>query len=113
MKLHKEQPDSEVTLDAVMSQVVIHGSANKVVDEILALREQTGDFGEIVYAGMDWVDPGLTKRSMQLMAEQVMPRINQAISGSTSKAAPVPRTVEERRRCRLLPFTIKSLIPKS
>jgi hypothetical protein len=60
---------------------------------VLALREQTGDFGEIVYAGMDWVDPDLTKRSVQLMAEEVMPRINQAISGPTSKAAPVPQTV--------------------
>jgi hypothetical protein len=42
---------------------------------------------------MDWVDPDLTKRSVQLMAEEVMPRINQAISGPTSKAAPVPQTV--------------------
>jgi alkanesulfonate monooxygenase SsuD/methylene tetrahydromethanopterin reductase-like flavin-dependent oxidoreductase (luciferase family) len=93
MKSHKEQPDSEVTLDSIMDQVVIHGSVNKVVDEILALREQTGDFGEIVYAGMDWVDPDLTKRSMQLMAEQVMPRINDAISGSHVKAAaPVAQT---------------------
>jgi alkanesulfonate monooxygenase SsuD/methylene tetrahydromethanopterin reductase-like flavin-dependent oxidoreductase (luciferase family) len=95
MKSHKEQPDSEVTLDKVMDQVIIHGSVNKVVDEILALREQTGDFGEIVYAGMDWVDPALTKRSMQLMAEQVMPRINDAISGSSTApaSAPVPQTV--------------------
>jgi hypothetical protein len=67
--------------------------ARKVVDELLAVREQTGDFGEIVYAAADWVDPGLTKRSMQLMAEQVMPRINAAIPGSTAKAAPVPQTV--------------------
>ena len=41
---------------------------NKVVDQILALREETGDFGELVYAGMDWVDPKLAKRSMELMA---------------------------------------------
>ena len=95
MKSHKEQPDSEVTLDSVMDHVVIHGSVNKVVDQILALREQTGDFGEIVYAGMDWVDPTLTKRSMQLMAEQVMPRINDAIASSSRRApasAPVPQT---------------------
>jgi hypothetical protein len=29
---------------------------------------------------MDWVDPKLEKRSMQLMAEQVMPRVNAAIA---------------------------------
>jgi alkanesulfonate monooxygenase SsuD/methylene tetrahydromethanopterin reductase-like flavin-dependent oxidoreductase (luciferase family) len=86
MKSHKEQPDAEVTLDGVMDQVVIYGTVNKVVDKILALREMTGDFGEIVYAGMGWVDPSLTKRSMQLMAEQVMPRINSAIDGTQPKA---------------------------
>jgi alkanesulfonate monooxygenase SsuD/methylene tetrahydromethanopterin reductase-like flavin-dependent oxidoreductase (luciferase family) len=78
-KSHKEQPDDEITHDFVMSNLVIHGSVNKVVDQILALRDEAGDFGEIVYAGMDWVDPALTKRSMQLMAEQVMPRVNSAI----------------------------------
>jgi len=39
-----------------------------------------GDFGELVYAGMDWVEPALARRSMQLMAEQVMPRVNAAIA---------------------------------
>jgi alkanesulfonate monooxygenase SsuD/methylene tetrahydromethanopterin reductase-like flavin-dependent oxidoreductase (luciferase family) len=68
-----------VTHDFIMDQLVIHGTVNKVVDQLLALREQIGDFGEIVYAGMDWVSPDLAKRSMQLMAEQVMPRVNAAI----------------------------------
>jgi alkanesulfonate monooxygenase SsuD/methylene tetrahydromethanopterin reductase-like flavin-dependent oxidoreductase (luciferase family) len=78
-KSHKEQPDDDVTHDFIMDNLVIHGSVNKVVDQILALRDEAGDFGEIVYAGMDWVDPALAKRSMQLMAEQVMPRVNAAI----------------------------------
>jgi alkanesulfonate monooxygenase SsuD/methylene tetrahydromethanopterin reductase-like flavin-dependent oxidoreductase (luciferase family) len=78
-KSHKEQPDEEITHDFVMDHCVFHGSVNKVVDQILAMREQTGDFGELVYAGMDWVDPALAKRSMQLMAEQVMPKVNAAI----------------------------------
>ncbi|MFL5065193.1 MAG: LLM class flavin-dependent oxidoreductase [Xanthobacteraceae bacterium] len=78
-KSHREQPDEEITHDHVMEHCVIHGSVNKVVDAILALRGETGDFGELVYAGMDWVDPSLAKRSMQLMAEEVMPRVNAAI----------------------------------
>jgi len=86
LKARKEQPDTEVTHDFVMDHLMLFGTVNKVVDQILALREQTGDFGEIVYAGMDWVDPALAKRSMQLMAEEVMPRVNAAI-GSSSKAA--------------------------
>ncbi len=86
-KSHKEQPDEEITHDYVMDNCVFYGTVNKVVDQILAMREETGDFGELVYAGMDWVDPKLAKRSMQLMAEEVMPRVNTAIGKSANAAA--------------------------
>src|ERR1700741_494163 len=85
-KSYKEQPDEEITHDYVMDHCVIHGSVNKVVDAVLALREEIGDFGELVYAGMDWVEPALNKRSMQLMAEEVMPRVNAAIGKSAVAA---------------------------
>jgi alkanesulfonate monooxygenase SsuD/methylene tetrahydromethanopterin reductase-like flavin-dependent oxidoreductase (luciferase family) len=78
-----DQPDHELTEDFVLDRLCIHGTVNKVVDEILKLRERVGHFGELVYAGMDWVDPALAKRSMELMATEVMPRINAAI-GATS-----------------------------
>jgi alkanesulfonate monooxygenase SsuD/methylene tetrahydromethanopterin reductase-like flavin-dependent oxidoreductase (luciferase family) len=86
-KSHKEQSDEEITEDWVMDHCITHGTVNKVVDYILALREETGDFGELVYAGMDWVDPQLAKRSMQLMAEEVMPRVNAAIGKPAASAA--------------------------
>ena len=85
-KSHKEQPDEEITHDYVMEHCVIHGGVSKVVDQILALREEIGDFGELVYAGMDWAEPALNKRSMQLMAEEVMPRVNAAIGKSAAAA---------------------------
>ncbi len=83
-KSHREQPDEEVTLDFVMDNCVFAGTVDKIVDQILAMREETGDFGELVYAGMDWVDPKLARRSMQLMAEEVMPRVNAAIGKSAA-----------------------------
>jgi alkanesulfonate monooxygenase SsuD/methylene tetrahydromethanopterin reductase-like flavin-dependent oxidoreductase (luciferase family) len=86
MKSHQDEPDESVTLDGVLDKLVISGSVNRVVDQILSLREETGPFGEIVYAGLDWVDPALAKRSMQLMAEEVMPRVNRAL-GATVRAA--------------------------
>ena len=92
-KSHKEQPDEEITHDFIMDHCVIHGTVNKVVDAILALHEQTGDFGELVYAGMDWVDPALAKRSMTLLAEQVMPRVNEAI-GKSAKIMPAKTAAE-------------------
>src|SRR6188474_2499163 len=85
-KSHKEQPDEEITHDYVMDHCVIHGGVSKVVDQVLALREEIGDFGELVYAGMDWAEPALNKRSMQLMAEEVMPRVNAAIGKSAAAA---------------------------
>ncbi len=56
-KEDETQPDSEITLDYVVDKLVICGSVNKVVDEILAFHDRVGPFGELVYAGMDWVDP--------------------------------------------------------
>jgi alkanesulfonate monooxygenase SsuD/methylene tetrahydromethanopterin reductase-like flavin-dependent oxidoreductase (luciferase family) len=63
----------------MLDNLVICGSVSKVVDDLLRLREETGEFGEIVYAAMDWVDPALGKRSMELMATEVMPRVNRAL----------------------------------
>ncbi|MFC0408820.1 LLM class flavin-dependent oxidoreductase [Roseomonas elaeocarpi] len=83
-KQDRDQPDSEITLEYVLRSLVICGTVNSVVDQILALREITGDFGEIVYAGMDWVEPALAKRSMELMATEVMPRVNAAIAQGQS-----------------------------
>ncbi|MEO7403950.1 MAG: LLM class flavin-dependent oxidoreductase [Burkholderiales bacterium] len=75
-----DEDDAMITPDYLCDQLVLAGTVNSVVDQILALHERIGDFGEIVYAGMDWVDPVLARRSMTLMAEEVMPRVNAAIS---------------------------------
>jgi alkanesulfonate monooxygenase SsuD/methylene tetrahydromethanopterin reductase-like flavin-dependent oxidoreductase (luciferase family) len=83
----REQPDAEITEDYILKNLVIYGTADKVADEILALREEAGDFGEIVYAGMDYVDPKLARRSMELMATEVMPRVNAAIGAGSEKKA--------------------------
>jgi len=81
-KHDRDEPDDAITLDRVIEDCVIAGTVNEVVDCILALRDITGDFGELVYAGIDWADETLARRSMQLMAEEVMPRVNDAIGGA-------------------------------
>jgi len=74
-----DEDDSLLTEDRLLEDLVLKGTVNQVVDQILALREEAGDFGEIVYAGMDLVDPKLGRRSMELMAHEVMPRVNEAL----------------------------------
>jgi alkanesulfonate monooxygenase SsuD/methylene tetrahydromethanopterin reductase-like flavin-dependent oxidoreductase (luciferase family) len=78
-KTRRDQPDHEITLDNVCNQLIIYGSPEKVVDQLLAFRDQVGDFGTLLYAGKDWTDPALGRRSMVLMAEQVMPALNKAL----------------------------------
>lgn len=84
-KEDRAMPDSAVTLDYVADKLVIAGTVNSVADQILAFRERVGDFGTLLYVGLDWADPHLARRSMELMADEVMPRINSAI-GSTPAA---------------------------
>jgi alkanesulfonate monooxygenase SsuD/methylene tetrahydromethanopterin reductase-like flavin-dependent oxidoreductase (luciferase family) len=75
-KTDQKAPDDSVTLEQVMQQLVIHGSPTKVADQIHALKEVTGEFGTLLYAGVDWTDRDLARNSMILMAEKVMPLIN-------------------------------------
>ncbi|OIQ63371.1 hypothetical protein GALL_550870 [mine drainage metagenome] len=86
-KTHAEQPDDEVTLDYVCEKLIIWGTPDKVADDLLAFREEVGDFGTLLYAGKDWADPDLGRRSMILAAEQVLPRVNAAIGSSRAAAA--------------------------
>ena len=78
-KLDPSEPDSSITAEAITPRLVIAGTVNSAVDQILAFREQVGDFGTLYYPCHDWVDPKLARRSMQLMAEEVMPRVNKAL----------------------------------
>jgi alkanesulfonate monooxygenase SsuD/methylene tetrahydromethanopterin reductase-like flavin-dependent oxidoreductase (luciferase family) len=80
-KTDRDQPDSEITLDYVLDKLVIAGDPDEVADQVLALHAETGDFGELVYAGLDWADPTLARRSMELMATEVMPRVNAKLDG--------------------------------
>ncbi len=81
-KLDQSEPDSKITPEYVTEKLVIAGTVNSVVEQILAFREKTGPFGTLLYPCHDWVDPALGKRSMQLMAEEVMPRVNAALGGA-------------------------------
>jgi alkanesulfonate monooxygenase SsuD/methylene tetrahydromethanopterin reductase-like flavin-dependent oxidoreductase (luciferase family) len=86
-KTSREQPDESVTIDGVCEELVIHGSPQKVIDELLAFHDKVGDFGTLLYAGKDWRDRKLARRSMILMAEEVMPAVNAVIGAAPKRAA--------------------------
>ncbi len=72
--------DEAVTVDYIMNNLVIAGGVNSVVDQLLALHEETGGFGTLLYCGKNWTDPALARKSMELMAEKVMPAVNAALA---------------------------------
>lgn len=88
-------PEQQVPLEDIVDQLVIAGSVNCVVDEILRLHELLGGFGELVYAGLDWTDPALARRSMVLMAEQVMPRVREALRLHEDQPGSLPKESAE------------------
>jgi len=72
-------PDSALTDEYLVDQMLIAGTVNQVVDRLLAYREKVGPFGRLLYCGHDWADAAAMRRSMELMAEEVMPRVNRAL----------------------------------
>jgi alkanesulfonate monooxygenase SsuD/methylene tetrahydromethanopterin reductase-like flavin-dependent oxidoreductase (luciferase family) len=71
-----------VTIDYILDSLVICGTPDSVVDQILGFRERIGPFGTLLYCGHDWADPALGRRSMELMAEKVLPAVNAALGES-------------------------------
>ena len=74
-KTHREQPDDEVTLEAICDRLIICGTPSSVADKLLAFEAEVGRFGTLLYAGKDWTDRDLGRRSMILMAEKVLPLV--------------------------------------
>ena len=67
-------PDERTTVDAVKRGMIIAGSPRRVLDQLVALRDEIGHFGTLLMAGHDWDRPALWRRSMELLARDVMPR---------------------------------------
>jgi alkanesulfonate monooxygenase SsuD/methylene tetrahydromethanopterin reductase-like flavin-dependent oxidoreductase (luciferase family) len=70
-----EMPDEDVTVDAVKRGMIITGRPDRVLDQLVALRDEIGHFGTLLMAGHDWDRPALWRRSMELLATEVMPRL--------------------------------------
>ena len=85
-KTDRNQPEEELNVEDIVQQLVIYGTPDKVTDDLLAFREKVGDFGTLLYPAMDWKDKKLGKRSMELLATDVMPAVNSSIKGSAAVA---------------------------
>jgi len=68
-------PDAALTDEYLASQLLISGTVSEVVDRLHAFREQVGPFGRLLYCGHDWADAKAMRRSMELMAQKVLPQL--------------------------------------
>ena len=68
-----------LTHEAIRDNYTIYGSPETVAEKILALRDEIGHFGTLMLTAQDWTDKERMKRSMSLLAEEVMPKVNAAI----------------------------------
>lgn len=82
-KTRRDQPDDEVTLEMICDKLIIYGTPDSVADQLLAFQDEVGTFGTLLYAGKDWKDRDLGRRSMILTAEKVLPLVN---AGSPKQA---------------------------
>jgi alkanesulfonate monooxygenase SsuD/methylene tetrahydromethanopterin reductase-like flavin-dependent oxidoreductase (luciferase family) len=87
-KEDQNMPDDDVTLDYVLDRLIIHGDPESVADQILEFRETTGPFKHLVYAGHDWADYDLGREGMILMAEKVMPILDEATKAEPAYSEP-------------------------
>jgi len=81
MKPRPDMPDAEATVEAIIEGCTLHGSPKTMLDKLVAFRDEVGPFGSLLMTGVDWLGPNEAweKQSMQLMAEDVMPRFRQHV----------------------------------
>lgn len=74
-RVMREKLSRAKLLHVMDARPVMAGTAESVARQILAFRREVGEFGTLLYTGHDWVEPALARRSMELMAREVLPRV--------------------------------------
>ena len=80
IKPDPDMDDDAVTTEAIVEDVVIAGTPDSVLDQLVAFREEVGPFGTLIQVAVDWGGAygARERRSMELLAEKVMPRFAEA-----------------------------------
>ncbi|MDQ6675321.1 MAG: LLM class flavin-dependent oxidoreductase, partial [Chloroflexota bacterium] len=85
-KIDEAMLDSDITLDYLLEKFWIVGSAKTVAHRLATIYERTGGYGGVLMRAYDWEGENRYQwqRSMRLLAEQVMPRLQELVASSTS-----------------------------
>jgi len=76
LKADETMPDYQLTADYCVDTMVISGSAKTVLDKLVDFVDfMGGPFGGLTLCFKEWDKPEVHKRSIRLLAEQVMPEL--------------------------------------
>ncbi len=87
LKPKPDMPDHEATAEVITEGCTLYGSPRTMLDRLVAFREEVGPFGTLLLTGLDWLGPneGWERQSMQLMAEEVMPKFQQHVMAQAAE----------------------------
>jgi alkanesulfonate monooxygenase SsuD/methylene tetrahydromethanopterin reductase-like flavin-dependent oxidoreductase (luciferase family) len=78
LKHDADVADSEVTAEYCAHHNWIVGSPSTVAEKIARIHDEVGGFGHLLVFGFDYVEhPAAWHRSLQLLAQEVLPRVRQ------------------------------------
>ena len=86
-KSSPDQPDSDVTVDKMLRDIVIAGSPATVLDRLVEIVDAVGPFGGLLVAKKDWDEAAVHQKSYALLAEQVRPKLADYINSKLKVAA--------------------------
>jgi alkanesulfonate monooxygenase SsuD/methylene tetrahydromethanopterin reductase-like flavin-dependent oxidoreductase (luciferase family) len=86
-KMDPDMPDEDVTLEYLCDNLWIVGDVDEVVDKLYDLYGSVGGFGNLLVMGHEWDLRGTWQRSMGLLAEEVVPKLEAKIAAGASVAA--------------------------
>ena len=66
----------------MMKEQVIAGDPDECVRQLLRMIEETGEFGTLIMTAHDWDDREAWITSLELFAQEVMPKLNSSLGYS-------------------------------
>jgi alkanesulfonate monooxygenase SsuD/methylene tetrahydromethanopterin reductase-like flavin-dependent oxidoreductase (luciferase family) len=70
--------DMDSLLEYCCDRIWVVGDADEVAEKLTALDRDVGGFGTLLVIAQDWEDEAVWRRSMTLLAEDVLPRVHAA-----------------------------------
>lgn len=74
-----DQPDEELTVEYFLKKICIIGDVETCIQKIEELCEITGGFGTLLMTAHDWDDETKWRRSMELLAKEVIPSLRPSL----------------------------------